>query len=132
MQKDLNECTMQELVKIYNSHASIPVKGFHDKTTAKRRVEELLGTVQEAPEIIAPPEKKIKKTDILRQCFKEKPVWDRDELIARTGQRHIHQTLTLLKNPRRTSPNKLLITTYDKVTETFSLVEGSNGEMDNA
>jgi len=36
MQKDLNECTMQELVKIYNSHASIPVKGFHDKTTAKR------------------------------------------------------------------------------------------------
>jgi hypothetical protein len=65
------------------------------------------------------PTTKISK---VRQMFKEKESWTRQEIADRAGYdlNNAAMAMSILKNPARTK--NLLITTYNRETKTYTLV----------
>ena len=63
------------------------------------------------------------KTALLREAFAEKPKWDQDSLLEKTGYdaRNLNTALAILRNPKRTKDKDILHVKYDRKTRTYEL-----------
>jgi hypothetical protein len=122
--------SMTELVKMYNDlSGGEPVKKFQDKETAIKRIEVL----QKEKNKVAKKEKRVKeqgpkkvsKFGIIREMFTEKKSWTLDEIVKRSGfdQQNTMTAMSILRNPTRTSADKLVTTDYDRATKVFTLTK---------
>jgi hypothetical protein len=112
--KDLKKMKLGELVALHNRlNPKKPVKKFESKAVAVKRVSAL------AP-------KKQSKVGIIRGMFAEKPSWTVEELMARSGfdANNVRVAMTILRNPKRTKPENLLVTSYDKEAGTYTTKGG--------
>lgn len=108
--KDLEKMKLGELVALHNKlNPKKPVKKFESKAVAVKRVSAL-------------KPKKLSKVGIIRAMFAEKASWTVQELMDRSGfdANNVRVAMTILRNPKRTKPENLVITVFDKETGTYT------------
>jgi hypothetical protein len=141
MEKRVNHLKGKELVSYYNRMVeglgdktnAKPTKKFSTKTAGLKRIRKVLGDVilinypgwledEKEPEL--ENQRKVSKTQTIRNMFKEKESWSREEIMDRTGfdSKNAHVCMGILKNGDRTK--NPVLTGYDRKTKTYTLIKG--------
>jgi hypothetical protein len=123
-----NEMTLKELVAHYNKITTgSKVKTFSSKAVAIRRIK---GIEKQAAK--AKPKGKARKAaakktgpsrfQIIRDLLGRRKSITREELMKATGwdARNVHTAMSILKNPERMSKKNLLVTDYDRKSQTYT------------